>query len=278
MIHWKKIMRGFTLIEMLVVVILVLIIIMSIAVVFASTSETTRRGESREKVYANARITLSKLEEDLMGCIPFNGGQQFVMRNGVSNTNGSITYDVGGGHTENAADMIIFRSVVSAGPALHLSEVTYHLQQEPASEMKTTVRTNRPLYVMIRRIRGSGTSLPTPDSPDSSYTCPVAGCPYTKAQKYVNPVTGSGEIKVTDQDLCHYVLQFNLEYLSDKGLFSQLDPSPFPVTDPLGNNSGPNDTTTPYRVPAVRATIVVTEGPEESTERMFSRCIWLPMG
>lgn len=278
MINWKKLRQGFTLIEMLVVVILVVIIIMSIAVVFGSTSETTRQGESREKVYANARISLSKLEEDLMGCVPFNGGQQFVMRNGLSQASGAITYDVGGGHYDKAADMLVFRSVVSVGPALYLSEVSYHLQQEPSSEMKTTVRTNRPLYVLIRRIRGSGTSLPTPDAPDSSYTCPVGGCAFNKAQQFINPITGSGAIKVSDQDLCHYILQFNLEYLSDKGLFSQLDPSPFPVSDPLGNGTGPNDTTTPYRVPAVRATIVVTDGPEEFTERMFSRNIWLPMG
>jgi hypothetical protein len=43
---------------------------------------------------------------------------------------------------------------------------------------------------------------------------------------------------VQDQELCYYVVSFNLEYLANNRTFSQLAPSRFPHDDPLGNDLG----------------------------------------
>jgi hypothetical protein len=82
---------------------------------------------------------------------------------------------------------------------------------------------------------------------------------------------------VQDQELCYYVLSFNLEYLANNRAFSQLAPSPFPHDDPLGNDSGPNDTAgTAYRVPEIRATLRIVEDASERQERTIQKVMWIP--
>jgi hypothetical protein len=87
--------------------------------------------------------------------------------------------------------------------------------------------------------------------------------------------------------VCHYVLSFNVEYLSNKLNFSQLQPSPCKWSEPLGDGAGANDLNEdgitgtiddPYRVPAVRITLIVCDDNGERSERVISHVFEIPMG
>jgi hypothetical protein len=82
---------------------------------------------------------------------------------------------------------------------------------------------------------------------------------------------------VPDQELCYYVVSFNIEYLSSGRTFSQLAPSPCTHEEPLGNGVGSNDTApTAYRIPAIRVTMRVVEDVAERQERTIQKVMWIP--
>lgn len=252
---------GFTLIELLIAMILMLIILAAIAFVFAQTTETVNISEARIEVYDRARKAIDTLETDLLGCLPFNGAQRFILDNGYSSTGGAITYGSTGSwdpHIGNAADRLIFRSVTSVGDTIQQVEVTYELLPYGDPTKKQGYRTNRPLYVLTRKLRG-----PNP----------------TTANVYDQPVKTSAGVTIPDEELCHFVLSFNIEYFANNGRFSQLDPSPCPAGDPLGDGLGTNDTgANPYRIPYIRVTVVIVDDVGERQERVIPRVIWIPMG
>jgi hypothetical protein len=85
------------------------------------------------------------------------------------------------------------------------------------------------------------------------------------------------QIVIQDQELCYYVVSFNLEFQANNRTFSQLAPSRFPHDDPLGNDLGPNDQPgTAYRVPAIRVTMRVVEDVGERQERTIQKVMWIP--
>lgn len=194
-------------------------------------------------------------------------------------------------HYERAGDAIGFRAVTTVGDTLQTCEVTYLLipgdhvldtppvgassrinqpmadigkmLQQGDSSHTTTVRTKRPLYTLVRRVRMQNTTLQTGD--------PVFDQIPNVKDKQGNMIT------IQDQELCYYVVSFNLEYLASNRAFSQLAPSPFPHEDPIGNGMGPNDSPgTAYRVPAIRVTMRVVEDVGERQERTIQKVMWIP--
>jgi len=299
---------GFTLIELLISIALMVLLMAAVTMIFAGTTETVAVQEARMTVYTNARYALDIMENDLLGCLSFNPPQQnppggppggpgqqqppppstmptvyqaFWMENGVIAAPGQIpSYNVGGPpsvHTERAGDHMSFRTTTSAGNSMQTCQITYELipgdrtiDQSGAivagdSSHQRTARTRRGLFTLIRRIR-----VANPTTPNI----------FSEFATVKDPVSGS-IVKVEDQELCHYVISFNLEYYANNQTFSQLDPSPFPSGDPLGDadrNGGKNDTTTPYRVPAIRVTLVVVEDVGERQERTICKTMWIPQG
>jgi len=194
-------------------------------------------------------------------------------------------------HMERAGDAIGFRAVTTVGNTVQTCEVTYilipgdHALDSPAPNASSTinkpptdlsglmqrgdtarvrtVRTNRPLYTLMRRVRLQ--------NPTQTTGVPVFDLIPVVTDKQGNKVT------IQDQELCYYVVSFNLEYLSSGRTFSQLSPSPFPHDDPIGNGQGANDTPgTAYRVPAVRVTMRVVEDVGERQERTIQKVMWIP--
>jgi hypothetical protein len=194
-------------------------------------------------------------------------------------------------HYERAGDAIGFRAVTTVADSLQTCEVTYLLipgdhvletsapgssspinrpmadigkllQPGDASHTKTA-RTQRPLYTLVRRVRMQNPTL-------------VSGNPVFDQIPQVKDKQGN-MVVVQDQELCYYVVSFNLEYLASNRAFSQLAPSPFPHEDPLGNGSGPNDAPgTAYRVPAIRVTMRIVEDVGERQERTIQKVMWIP--
>jgi hypothetical protein len=194
-------------------------------------------------------------------------------------------------HFERAGDAMGFRTVTTVGDSVQSCEVTYllvpgdHVLDTPppgamspinrpmgdlgkllqtgdASHTKT-VRTNRPIYTLVRRVRMQNPTLQN-------------GEPVFDQIPQVKDKSGN-TVVVQDQELCYYVVSFNLEYLASNRAFSQLAPSPFPHEDPLGNDTGPNDSPgTAYRVPAIRVTMRVVEDVAERQERTIQKVMWLP--
>jgi len=135
--------------------------------------------------------------------------------------------------------------------------------QQGDSAHTTTARTKRPLYTLVRRVRMQNPNLQNGE--------PVFDQIPSVKDKQGNMVT------VPDQELCYYVVSFNLEYLANNRAFSQLAPSPFPHEDPIGNGMGPNDSPgTAYRVPAVRVTMRIVEDIGERQERTIQKVMWIP--
>src|SRR6185295_10313590 len=184
-----------------------------------------------------------------------------------------------------------FRTVTTVGDTVQTCEVTYllipgdhtlespgvgasstinkpmgdlgkYLQSGDSSHTKTA-RTNRPIYTLVRRVRMA--------NPNNTSNVPVFDLIPRVTDKQGNQVV------VQDQELCYYVVSFNLEYLANNRTFSQLSPSRFPHDDPLGNDLGPNDQPgTAYRVPAVRVTMRVVEDVGERQERTIQKVMWIP--
>jgi hypothetical protein len=195
-------------------------------------------------------------------------------------------------HMERAGDAMGFRTVTTVGDTVQTCEVTYllipgdHVLDSPQPNSPSlinkpmgdlgsllqrgdtarvrTVRSNRPLYTLVRRVRMQNPTQPAGQPPVFDLI-PVV------TDKQGNRVV------VQDQELCYYVVSFNLEYLSSGRTFSQLAPSPFPHDDPIGNGLGANDAiNSAYRVPAVRVTIRVVEDVGERQERTIQKVMWIP--
>ncbi|MHC4605445.1 MAG: PilW family protein [Planctomycetota bacterium] len=304
--------RGFTLIELLIAIVLMIILLSALTLIFVRTTETVAIAEARENVYVNARWAMDIMQRDLTGCIKYSSGNnRFIMENGMISTGADTTpryaqagNPVAGNHTNAAADRMTFRTTTIVGDTVKTCEITYELIRgdkaiDNAGNIvngnpgnKVTLRTGRPIYTLIRRTR-------LLDSTVTDVTLPWDEVP-----------TNAGGEVINDGELCHYVLSFNLEYLSSTPAdphqknftFSQLEPSYFTPEagragydtagmDPLGNDAGINDTvgtiadpvsgmdvTTPLRVAAIRVTIVVVDSNAERQERIFQRVIMIPMG
>ena len=194
-------------------------------------------------------------------------------------------------HYERAGDAMGFRTVTTVADTIQSCEVTYilipgdhvldspgvgvacpinkpvgdigrYLQSGDASHTKTA-RTQRPLYTLVRRTRMQNPAQTT-------------GTPVFDLIPQVKDKLGN-LVVVQDQELCYYVVSFNLEYMASNRSFSQLGPSPFTHIDPLGDDSGPNDQPgTAYRVPAVRVTMRIVEDVGERQERTIQKVMWLP--
>jgi len=178
-------------------------------------------------------------------------------------------------HYERAGDAIGFRTVTTVGDSVQTCEVTYllipgdHVLTSPNvgasstinrpmgdvgqflkagdSSHTKTARTMRPLYTLVRRVRMQN---------------PIAAVGQPPVFDQIPKVTDKQgmNVVVQDQELCYYVVSFNLEYLANNNSFSQLAPSRFPHEDPLGNDLGPNDAAgSAYRVPSIRVTLRIVE-------------------
>jgi len=194
-------------------------------------------------------------------------------------------------HQERAGDAMGFRTVTTVGDTVQTCEVTYilipgdHALDSPAPKASSTINkppgdvssllqrgdtgrnrtvsSNRPIYTLVRRVR-----LQNPTQ--------TTGVPVFDLIPVVTDRQGN-TVVIQDQELCYYVVSFNLEYLSSGRTFSQLSPSPFPHDDPIGNDQGVNDTPgTAYRVPAVRVTMRVVEDVSERQERTIQKVMWIP--
>ncbi len=229
--------------------------------------------------------------------------QQFWMDNGELPRGGDALPDGAGelpilnksvdakAHFERAGDAMGFRTVTTVGDSIQTAEVTYllvpgdHVLDTPApgamspinrpmgdvgkllqtgdSTHTKTVRTKRPLYTLVRRVRMQNPAM-------------QQGEPVFDQIPQVKDKSGNMTV-VQDQELCYYVVSFNLEYKASNNAFSQLAPSPFPHEDPLGNNTGPNDQGgTAYRVPEVRVTMRIVEDSGERQERTIQKVMWIP--
>jgi prepilin-type N-terminal cleavage/methylation domain-containing protein len=194
-------------------------------------------------------------------------------------------------HYERAGDAMGFRAVTTVGDSVQTCEVTYllipgdhtldspgvgasspinkpmadvgkYLQTGDATHTKTA-RTRRPLYTLIRRVRMQNPAAP-PGQP-----------PVFDMIPQVKDMQGN-LVVVQDQELCYYVVSFNLEYLANNRQFSQLG-THFTHDDPIGNNNGLNDTPgTAYRIPAVRVTMRIVEDVGERQERTIQKVMWIP--
>jgi prepilin-type N-terminal cleavage/methylation domain-containing protein len=306
--------RGFTLIELLIAIALMMILITAITMIFVNTTEVVAVQEARMTVYTNARYAMDTIRNDLMGMtsvnaavlsgpgsvqqggkggpaggagggtvLPFmRGAQSFWMENGFIPSPGTEpTYNRGGAaklHIENAADRICFRTTTTVADTIQTVEVMYYLLPSdkvidhgdattfPAkilpgdSTHRHTATTQRGMNTLIRRIRANTMQ----DAQNFGQ--------YARVKDRVSGLT----VEVPDQELCHYVVSFNIEFLASTRVFSQLDPSPCPRSDPLGDGMGANDLMTPLRIPALRMTLVVTEDFAERQERVIQQTFWLP--
>ena len=283
---------GFTLIELLISIALMIMILFAITLVFARTTETVAIQEARTTVYTNARYALDIMENDLMGCLPFDppplpippaagvapppqAVQAFWMENGYA-APGQIPTHVGGGHEKQAGDTISFRATTTVGDTLQTVQVTYMLipgnkvmdatgaVQAGDSTHEKTARNHLGLFTLVRMVKG-------PRKEDARiWDQPVK----------VKPKGISTEEEVPPQELCHYILSFNLEYLANNLTFSQLDaPSPFTRQDPIGDGKGANDSPgTALRMQAVRVTLVIVEDIGERQQRTIQKVMWIPQG
>jgi prepilin-type N-terminal cleavage/methylation domain-containing protein len=301
---------GFTLIELLISIALMVMLLAAVTMIFAGTTDTVAIQEARMTVYTNARYALDIMEDDFLGCLSFDpiegqkpqastapppvqppfgaqvGLQRFWMENGFAGTPGQLPTKMGGHHTDQAGDTICFRSTTAVGDSMQTCEVTYSLipgdqaigpnnQLVPGdSTHAKTVRTDRALFTLVRKTRvaedpagaGGGGAGGVPLDPK---------IPWKYTPKVKDKVSGA-MVDVIDQELCHYVISFNLEYYSVNQQFSQLDPSPFPESNPAGQE--PTGATSFYRVPAIRVTLVIVEDVGERQERTIQKEIWIPQG
>lgn len=256
--------KGFTLIELLIAMILTVILLSTVALVFFHSTDLVTTSEARIHVYEQARVGLDTMERDLQSCFQFNFGQRFILENGYNTGPSTIAYgstNQADKHYGCAADRIVFRATASTGDTIQPVEVTYELQPYDDPTRKKGARTGRPMFVLMRRTRSAATA--TPDV-------------------YDQIPTDSTGAPVNDQELCHFVLSFNIEYYASNSKFSQLDPSPCPPSDPLGDmdqGAGKsNDTTSAVRIRFLRVTMSIVDDAGEKQERMVTRVLWIPLG
>jgi hypothetical protein len=194
------------------------------------------------------------------------------------------------GHYERAGDAMGFRAVTTVGDSVQTCEITYLLipgdhtldspgvgasspinkpmadvqrYLQPGDSTRTkTVRTQRPLYTLVRRVR-----LQNPAQ--------ASGPPVFDLIPRVTDKQGN-QVVVQDQELCYYVVSFNLEYLANNRAFSQIG-GHFTHDDPIGNDTGLNDTPgSAYRIPAIRVTMRIVEDVGERQERTIQKVMWIP--
>lgn len=300
--------RGFTLVELLVVIILMILIIGVVANIFNTSREIISINEARITVYVNASYAMDRIMVDLFGALPWDGGaQRFVLHNfridstdegkdyydevssGASEETGGhyLKGTIDGADYEAAADVLSFRSVTLAGDQVGSYQVTYYLKgdAEGGSRHKTW-RTQRPIFTLMRRVTEASPAESTTDN-------------WTRLPKIDLNLDGTPDTTIQEEEVCHYVLSFNIEYLAREnggqgGMnFSQLEASPCNWSDPLGDGDPPsgvsgNDTDddgdpltitdNPYRIPQVRITIVIVEDNGERSERMITHVFQIPMG
>lgn len=282
--------RGFTLIELLISIILMVILLSAITTIFFNTTETVAKSTARSQVYQQARYALDTLENDLLGCVSFNSGQQnWCMDNGkaVMGKDGAEypQYGMAGHHTHGAADRLVFRATTTIADTVQTAEIIYEL-----------IPGNLALGQNGQFGKGDpdrGRTFPSPNHPEGR---PI----YTlvRRTRVFNPGTGaydqipvdSRQVPVNDAELCTFVTSFNLEYFASNQQFSQLDPSYFSSlvpaggkNDPLGNGKGENDGmgapgATPLSVPIIRISITIVEDNRARQERTMVKAIWIPMG
>lgn len=193
-------------------------------------------------------------------------------------------------HYERAGDAIGFRTVTTVGDSVQTCEVTYLLIpgdhtldspqvgascpiNKPMADVQKwlqpgdgthtkTVRTKRPLYTLVRRVRLQNAAQ-------------ANGPAVFDLIPKVTDKQGN-QVVVQDQELCYYVVSFNLEYLANNRAFSQIG-THFTHDDPIGNDTGTNDTPgSAYRIPAVRVTMRIVEDVGERQERTIQKVMWIP--
>jgi type II secretory pathway pseudopilin PulG len=284
---------GFTLIELLISIALMVMILFAITLVFARTTETVAMQEARTTVYTNARYALDIMENDLMGCLPFDPPplpfpvapgvpppprptfQAFWMENGYA-ASGSKPTRVSGAHEKQAGDSLSFRATTTVANTIQTVQVTYMLipsnkvldnngmLKDGDDTRKETARSNRGLFTLVRQVRG-----------------PLKTDPNIYSERVrIRPPGAVAEEDVPDQELCHYVLSFNLEYLANNLSYSQLDvPGPCDRDKPIGDGKGENDTgSTALRMQSVRVTLVIVDDIGERQERTIQKVMWIPQG
>lgn len=303
---------GFTLIELLISVALMVLLLSAVTMIFAGTTETVAVQEARMTVFTNARYALDVLENDVLGMLSFEpiegqkpqpagappptqppfgsqlGMQRFWMENGYAGTPGQLPAKMGGHHTDQAGDTICFRTTTTVGDSMQTCEITYCLipgdhavgannQIVPGdSTHAKTLRTDRALFTLVRKVRVSEDQSGAAGGAGGAAGIPIdPKIPWKYTSKVKDKVSGTMS-DVIDTELCHYVLSFNLEYYAANQQFSQLDPSPFPETNPAGQE--PQNATTAYRVPAIRVTLVIVDDAGERQERTIQKTIWVPQG
>ena len=285
--------HGFTLIELLISIILMVILLSAITMIFFNTTETVATSQARTQVYTQARYALDTLENDTLGCLSFNSGQQrFCMDNGqgMLGKDGAEhpKYGVSGNHVHGAADRLIFRSTTTIADTVQTAEITYEL-----------VPGNLALGPQGSLTKGDpdrGRTLPTAKDPDGRalYTLIRRARVFNPGNStYDQFPTDTKQIPVNDMELCTFVTNFNFEYFASNNQFSQLDPSYFrsdvaegSKNDALGNGKGENDgqagagggAALPLRVPCIRVTLTIVEDHRARQERTIQKVIWIPMG
>jgi len=301
---------GFTLIELLIAIALMVMLLAAVTMIFAGTTDTVATQEARMTVFTNARYAVDIMENDLLGCLSFDpleaqkpgpagaappppptGAQvplqRFWMENGWASTADAFPQKVGGHHTDAAGDTICFRSTTTVGDSMQTCEVTYSLI--PGSKAigpsntvvsgdmshQATLRTGRALFTLVRKVRVA-------EDPGAGGAGGAGGAvsvdpkvPWKFTAKVKDRVSGA-MIDVMDQEICHYIVSFNLEYYAANQQFSQLDPSPFNESNPAGQE--PTGSAVIYRVPAVRVTLVIVDDVGERQERTIQKAIWIPQG
>lgn len=307
--------RGFTLIELLVSIVLMVILLSAVTMIFFQTTETVATSVVCVIRYTNisiARYAMEMLENDLLGCLQFGitpatppapgaptppESQSFSMDNGKVTTPGSFPdYTATGGHDGKSGDRLSFRSLTVVGDVLVPGQICYELIPgdnalappamsvlpipPPGSTMagdsshRETVRTLRPLYTLVRRVR-----LIEPN-------------PIVMPALWNQVPKDLANQDVPDTEVCHYVLSFNVEYFANTRTWSQLDPSPCTSAappsprDPLGNGKGPNDlglsppdpNQGPFRITAIRITMIVVDDIGERQARVITKVCRIPIG
>jgi prepilin-type N-terminal cleavage/methylation domain-containing protein len=249
---------GFTLVELLIAMILVVLVLAARALIFQASTETVNIGEARIDVYTQARYAIDRMQTDLLGCMNFNDGRQaFILENGVNTITGQ---DQTGWkkHVVGAADWMRFRTISMVGDSTAQCEVEYRLRAYSDTTRLKGNRSQRPIWVLVRKVR-----LPNATSP----------------RNYDQPATDSTGNVLEDEEIAHFVTSFNIEYYCDTGKYAQLEPSPCPSADPLGDGQGANDTPpTGYRIPKIRVTLTIVDDAGERQERTIIRDLWIPTG
>lgn len=217
-------------------------------------------------------------------------------------------------HTIRAADAMVFRGMVKVGDTMQHAEVRYYLTPVRDTkggfilkgEKSKSVHTSVIRDVRVKSGQGSGIittgatlnnvgprhlnrkSLKELEDDKDTKVKKTAksGDAILRASKDQFIAGGSDDVfneqpkdsrgkplPVQDR-IADYVLSFNIEFLASNNRFSQLAPSPCPITDPLGDGAGRNDADeTAITIPALRLSVIVADSLKENTIQMYDRVI-----